>query len=323
MCGGKPKPALECPLGYSVGCNPTGGEHWGCIKAAASAGAGVSGSAGASATGGASTEAAKTADYLDHDDDGDMVPTILEDTVVKAAVFIKLGGVKGEAKGNADMQWKVEEGEKTAASDAYLKFDGVKGESTKGDVPEQSDFEILIDSRKVQGWDPKKKEEVKAAAPKTSDDVEDEEDLALFVLAKSSDDSRMESISMNYTKIEFAYRSDAKLFGVIPSSLLQDVSLEGGAVNLRKPWYSFLFTGAFDLDDIKAAVEEKKKDKGHKETIEIASWSFGASNSGKVNVAVGDVNGDGVSETVEDLAAEFAALSEVMKATYDLALQKK
>ncbi|MBY0538940.1 type VI secretion system tube protein Hcp [Patescibacteria group bacterium] len=138
----------------------------------------------------------------------------------------------------------------------------------------------------------------------------------------------MEQISLNFTKIEFKYRSDAKLFGLIPSSLLQDVSLEGGAVNLKKPWYSFLFSGVTDLDDL-AAAAQATKDKGHKDEIEILSWSFGASNAGsmsagsgggagKVNIAVGDVNGDGVEDiTLAGLATNFAILLDTVKSAHE------
>lgn len=331
-CDGQAKPALECPAGYSVQCNPTGGYHWGCAKDSSA----VSGSSVGTPTpvpqqastdafikidgvkGETKSEAATGAmpvKYLDLDDDSDSVPTILEDDAFKASVFIKLGDVKGES-----------EDDKKKREDLGVGLEN-------GDVPNQADFSIMIDSRKVRGWDPKTKEEAAKSSPKLAEAVTDENGLALFVLANSSDDPQMEQISLNFTKIEFKYRSDAKLFGVIPSSLLQDVSLENGAVNLKKPWYSFLFTGYPDIEDL-AAAAQATKDKGHKDEIEILSWSFGASNAGsmsagsgggagKVNVASGDVNGDGTRRTFADVATEFSALKDVMKASYDLAVQKK
>lgn len=311
-CGGKEMPKLACPSGYSVSCNAA--SQWACVKSAASTDvrSGVSTGAGAAA-------GAATVDVRDEDDDGDMIDTILEDSQVKSAVFIKIEGVKGES--NDDK--KMEGGKEGRVV--------LESEFKNGDIPEEDDFEILIDSVLVQGWDPKKKEEVKAAAPQNSEDVDSEEELALFVLAHSSDDTKMESISLNFTKIEFKYRSDAKLFGIIPSSLAQDVSLQDGVVSLKNPWYSFLFTGALNLEDIETAAKKKDKPK----PIQIESWSFGASNAGsmaqgsgggagKVNVAVGDVNGDGRADSaLSDLAADFSALSEVMKATYDLKMAKK
>lgn len=327
-CGGKEMPKLECPSGYAVGCN-TAVSQWACVKSAAAADTRAGVPTGAGAAAGAATKTSGT----DQDDDSDSIDTVLEDDDVRASVFIKIDGVKGESSDDK--------------APAFIKIDGVKGESSDdkkgsaegstdvamGDKPTQSDFSIMIDSSLFRGWDPEKKEEVVGIAPKTAAAVSNEEELALFVAAQSSDDPQMESISLNYTKIEFKYRSDAKLFGLIPSSLLQDVSLEGGAVNLKKPWYAFLFTGAIDLEDIQAAVEETKKG-DHKDEIEILSWSFGANNtgsmsagsgggSGKVNVASGDVNGDGMVRTAADVAAEFAALSGVMKTTYDLKAAKK
>ena len=307
MCGGKEMPKLECPSGYSVGCN-TAVSQWACVKSAASADVRTGVSTGA----GAATKISG----VDQDDDGDSIDSILEDSVVKSSIYIKLGDVKGES-----------EDDKAAASDVFIKFGGVDGESTKGDVPMEGQFEILIDSKKVRGWDPKTKEEVAKASPKLAEAVVTESDLALFVASQSSDDPQLESVSLNFTKIEFKYRSDAKLFGLIPSSLLQDVSLEGGAVNLKKPWYSFLFTGAITLEDIQAAAETKKKEK----PIQIESWSFGASNAGsmsagsgggagKVNVATGDVNGDGMNDiTLAGLATNFAVLLDTVKSAHESA----
>lgn len=316
MCGGKEMPKLECPSGYAVGCN-TAVSQWACVKSAASADVRTGVSTGAGAAAGA-----MPVKYLDQDADDDGVTTILEDSIVKSAIYIKLGDVKGES-----------EDDNAAASDVFIKLGGVDGESAKGDVPTEGQFEILIDSNKVRGWDPKTKEEVAKATPKLAEAVTTENDLALYVASQTEGDAAIESVSLNFTKIEFKYKSDAKLFGVIPFSLTQDVSLEGDVVNLKKPWYSFLFSGATDIDDL-AAAAQATKDKGHKDEIEILSWSFGASNAGsmsagsgggagKVNVASGDVNGDGTVRTFADVAAEFSALKEVMKASYDLKANKK
>jgi type VI protein secretion system component Hcp len=290
LCGGKEMPKLECPSGYAVGCNATVGQ-WACIKSAGQ-------SAGAAAGAGASASSQSATDR-DSDDDG--TDSILDDSSVKSAIYIKIEDVKGESEDDKKV----------------------------GDKPSQSDFSVMIDSVLVRGWDPKTKQEVAGQAPKSPETVSTEEELALFVAAQTEGDSNIESVSLNFTKIEFKYRSDAKLFGLIPSSLTQDISLEGGAVNVKKPWYSFLFTDTLSLADIQAAAEEKKKEK----PMQIESWSFGANNSGsnttmgggagKVRVATGDVNGDGKIRTVADVAAEFSALSSVMKASYDLKAAKK
>jgi type VI protein secretion system component Hcp len=330
-CGGKTMPKLECPAGYAVGCNPTGGEHWACVKSATPAGA--SGSSGTSASGSGAGAGKAMTNYLDQDDDGDTVPTILEDDLVKAAIYIKLGDIKGEstgkAKGNVDYGWKVEEGESMAASDMFLKFPPIEGDS--GDA-KPSPKEITVNAVKVRGWDPKKKQEVSDAAPKSANEVKTEAGLALFVAAHAQNDERLEQISLNFEKITMKYSTDGKLIGFIPTKFTQEVSLENSVVKVKLPWFSFLLSDYVGLEDIEAAAQKKKDD--HKNEIEIASWSLGSNNtggmasgggagSGKVNVAVGDVNGDGRASTAEDFAGAFAALSEVMKATYDLAVQKK
>lgn len=288
LCGGKEMPKLECPSGYAVECN-VAVKQWACIK---SAGQSAGAAAGASASSQATT---------DRDSDNDGTDSILDDSSVKSAIYIKIEDVKGESEDDKKV----------------------------GDRPSQGDFSVMIDSVLVRGWDPKTKQEVVEQAPKSPEAVSTEEELALFVASQTEGDSNIESVSLNFTKIEFKYRSDAKLFGLIPSSLTQDISLEGGAVNLKKPWYSFLFTDTLSLADIQAAAEEKKKEK----PMQIESWSFGANNSGsntsmgggagKVTVATGDVSGDGKIRTVADVAAEFSALSSVMKASYDLKAAKK
>ncbi|MGB4076271.1 MAG: hypothetical protein WBK28_01020 [Minisyncoccia bacterium] len=214
--------------------------------------------------------------YFDQDDDGDAVPTILEDDELKSAIYIKLS-----------------------------------------DVPTEDQFEILIDSKKVQGWNLKNQDKVRTIAPQSPKEVNDVEELALFVAAQISDDPQMEEVSLNYQKIEMEYRSDAKLFGFISSSLVQEVSLENGVVSLENPWYSFLFSDVLTLNDIEAGTEEKKKKEPSRPYL--GSLSFGSSNSGKVGVTPGE----GTPRTVADIAGEVSALSEVMKAGYDLAKAKK
>ncbi len=313
VCGGKPMPKLECPSGYAVGCNTA--SQWACVKSAASAQTGVSTGAGAAA-------GAASVNYLDQDDDGDSIDTILEDDAFKGSIFIKFDDIDGEssegkANGNVEYDWKVEEGEKFQT----------------GDKPTQADFSIMIDSVIVRGWDPKKKEEVAKATPKLAEAVLDETDLALFVAAHAQNDERLEQISLNFEKITMKYSADGKLIGFIPMKFTEEVTLENGVVKVKFPWYSFLLSGGVSLDDIQAAAQ-MQKDK-HKNEIEILSWSFGASNAGsmssgsgggagKVNVAAGDVNGDGRADVaLADIAAKVSALSEVMKASWDLAVQKK
>ncbi len=318
MCGGVAKPALSCPAGYMVGCNKVSGEKWACVKdpnesadTAGTSGASSGAQTGASAAGSAGV---KTTDVRDMDDDGDTIDTILEDSAVRAAIFIKIDGVdgessddkKGSASSGASYDVKKNEGSREGAGEGF----------ETGDVPMQDDFEVVIDSKKVRSLDEEKKSKLNEAAPDNPEAVKDEDGLALFVAATSQADSNLESVSLNFTKIEFRYKSDSKLFGIFPFKLSQDILLEGKTVSVKNPWYAFLTSGGLTEAELEAAAQ-KKKDKGHKDEIEIASWSFGASNAGKVNVAVGDVNGDGspapsadgeLDLTLEGLATNFAIL---------------
>jgi hypothetical protein len=302
MCGGTAKPALSCPRGYMVGCNKVGGEKWACVKDPSAPAVETSTSAGAGAQTGASSGASMGAstktETRDMDDDGDTVLTILEDAAFKGPAFMKFEDIKGESS----------EGEAR------------QGSSGKTKIVDDTEVDFSVDAKKVRGWDTAKKEELAKSAPQSSDDVTTQEELALFVAAQAEGDPRMEQVSLNFTKIEFRYQSDAKLFGVFPFKLSQDILLNEKTVSVKNPWYSFLVSGGLTVADLEEAAK-KKKDKGHKDTIEIASWSFGASNAGKVNVAVGDVNGDGVEAsatgeaeiTLKGLATNFAVLLDTVK----------
>lgn len=314
MCGGVAKPALSCPAGYMVGCNKVGGEKWACVKDPKSvtggAGSSATGATGASASSPATVTAPKMEDVRDMDDDADGIDTILEDSAVKAAIYIKIDDIKGES--NDDKK----SSSATGPSYDVKKNEGSREDGSQGDAETKSAFALEVDAGKIRLLNEEKRAQLVSEAPKNPEDVKDENGLALFLAAKSQEDANLEQVSLNFTKIEFRYKSDSKLFGIFPFKLSQDILLEGKTVSVKNPWYSFLTSGGVTAEDLEAAA--KKKDKKEKETMQIESWSFGASNSGaKVNVAVGDVNGDGTPApsadgefdlTLEGLATNFAIL---------------
>jgi hypothetical protein len=80
--------------------------------------------------------------------------------------------------------------------------------------------------------------------------------------------------------------SSGKLFGVIPISFKSKILVEPGtgdgepSVSMELPWYSFLVNENVDKDDIEEAAAKEKKKPKPKESINIESFSFGASNAG-------------------------------------------
>lgn len=143
------------------------------------------------------------------------------------SMYIKIDGVDGESedgkKGNVDMQWKVEEGEKSAAP-------GVEPDEIDydGDSKSATNFGILL------------------GGSDTSDERQKGLDRAEKVILNHATESGvpMESLSLNFTKIEYKYKSDAKLFGFIPMSVLATVEIdETETATVKLPWWSFLVTG--------------------------------------------------------------------------------
>jgi hypothetical protein len=105
----------------------------------------------------------------------------------------------------------------------------------------------------------------------------------------------MEQISLNFEKIKIEYRSEAKFFGFIPRGILvaidaqMDTKSGEPTVKIKFPWYAFLMSKV-SADDIKIGIEEatKNKDKGHKNEIDIESFSFGASNAAHVLLSISE-----------------------------------
>ncbi|MEK7613990.1 MAG: hypothetical protein AAB439_03915 [Patescibacteria group bacterium] len=192
-------------------------------------------------------------DEIDVADDGE---ELTPDTAVL------LGGGSDDAeekKGNVEYGWKVEEGEK-----------------------------ISVSAVEVRGWDATTKEafllDVKAFA-----ELQSGQDLENFAKGVLLEDENIEDIEFRTNGLEVAYRATGKLLGFIPHTFTERVVVEGEdgqdiEVKVKLPWYSFLLSPDVDPNDI--AEEAKKK---HKETIEIASWSFGASNSGTLLVLLSDI----------------------------------
>jgi hypothetical protein len=161
-------------------------------------------------------------------------------------------------KGNVEMEWKVEEGE-----------------------------HIAVDAVIVRGWDPKKKEEF-MSEHKEAAAVHSKQELEHFAQGILLLDEKIAEVQFNPKELSVSYEAEGKLLWFIPMSYTKRLVAsgeEGGEVTFtaKKPWWGFLVSG--DGDD-ETATEAKKK---HKETIEIASWSFGASNQAMLLKTISDV----------------------------------
>ena len=215
-----------------------------------------------------------------------------------------------DAKGNVEVQFKVEEGEK--AGPALLEIDTIRGESPdkkpekesseKGGTEDinigvgemqgaqgaqvvqhnQTDLDFLkgntvsANAVTVRGWDPKQKQEFLSTV-KEHAEVQSGQDLENFAKGVLLEDENIEGLSLNYEKIVINYRSSGKLFGFIPISFTQGVELDTagenvGRVKVKMPWFSFLMRADVGVETLE---EEASKQKDHDKWINIESWSFG------------------------------------------------
>lgn len=306
-CDESQKPRLACPAGYSVQCQEAGGAYrWACLKSSASVDVQVTNIA---PTPGATSNTGIEPDEIDISLEGEarvggsgggagkvsMSGTaettnpklsVLLDPAVQAAIYIKLGDIKGESsarRGKVEYTWKVEEGESTVAGEYFLKIPPIAGDSDVEaggtediaiGVGELQSKTIVVSGVQVRGWDPEKREEVLALAPKTAAEVKTEADLALYAASHAADSAPIEEVSFNYGKIVVKYAAQAKLLGFIPHSFVQTVTLDTDAegkarVKVKMPWYSFLLSLGVSAEAIEEAAQAAGD--GHKEWIEILS----------------------------------------------------
>lgn len=161
--------------------------------------------------------------------------------------------------GKVEHEWKVEEGESVAVS-----------------------------AVEVRGWDPAKKQEF-LAAKKSFAEIKSQQDLQNFARGVLLEDENIKDVQFNPKEIQVEYKATGKLLGLIPMSFTERViaSGEDGAdvdIKVKLPWYGFLLSPDVDPEEIAKAAKDK-----HKETIEINSWSWGASNAGALFTSISNV----------------------------------
>lgn len=197
------------------------------------------------------------------DPDFDLLPTSGTPTDPQEGrtdAFLEIKGVEGEtAKGKVEYEWKVEEGESAAPGAANDRLetagpsDGWPGEAKGGVSVAAGDIDGLTDAEKAAFL----------ASVRAHAEARSEQDLENFARGVLLDDPQMEQISLNFEKIEFRYRSSAKLFGFIPVGMSAIITADIGAesssdrIAVKFPWWSFIATNDFDIDGFHSAAVSK------------------------------------------------------------------
>lgn len=190
----------------------------------------------------------------------DLVVTV-EPTPI-TPIFLEIEDIKGESeedeKGNVEMEWKVEEGEKGAP--------GVEPDEIDYDesVELMTNFAILLGgSDDTDEEDPKDEEEQAQGLERAAE--------VLLVNAQASEQA-IESISLNFEKISTRVKHEVKLFGVIPSQAKATVEIDAdGKVTVKFPWW-VAFASGKDSDALGDKIVEVLSDvlKAHHDTIKNA-----------------------------------------------------
>lgn len=195
---------------------------------------------------------------------------------VYAVGYIKYGGVDGETniESSSTLQLQtpassssdtLEDDGENAANPALLEIDTIRGESPESSSTNSSDrlqdggsandWLISISSVEVRGWDPEKKEEF-VASVKTAAEIESGQDLENFATGILLEDENVRSIEMNEERIGILYKMPSRFLGIFGGSLNMQLEVgRDGAVEVKLPWYSFLFRKLVLVNDIKSDME--------------------------------------------------------------------
>lgn len=156
----------------------------------------------------------------------------------------------------------------------YIKYDDVEGESTKtsdeGD-PDQpvitgaADSEVSVVGVEVRGWDPDKKNALKAVDLHLAD-LTTQARLAIRAAQTASADAQVEEITLNFGKIKFDYLFPVKLLGFINTQMRYEVSVEFdnqeeihpdeySRVKVKLPWWHIFSRKLVNAENLRVDIE--------------------------------------------------------------------
>lgn len=156
-------------------------------------------------------------------------------------------------------------------------LDFLTGVSVKrGDTT--ADVEITVDGATVRGWDPKVKQEITAAAKAS---VRTDAELAVLAAATAASDTAVESISLNFSKIEWNYRTQGRLFGFLSVPLRKTITVElnpvaSERVKIKYPWYAFLTSVDVPQEDLTTDVDAEVRGEADLASFEAQARVFTA-----------------------------------------------
>ncbi|MDO8600768.1 MAG: hypothetical protein Q7R73_04160 [bacterium] len=224
-CDDQAKPALACPTGYSMMCNPTGGYHWGCGKESRD---------GIAEWTSFLTPAEGSAVFQNNESNLDFIQRATE-------------AVGGDVTRESD----------SAVSNESVQPDARAPVNINTVSSERISLSVVVKKVQVRGWDPKQKEEFLATV-KTHAQVRSGQDLENFARGVLVRDENVESVTIGEEGVQFSYRMPAKLFGIFNASLVARVDVDAESrVKVRFPWLRIFFSEPVGALKIQESVEKE------------------------------------------------------------------
>lgn len=228
----------------------------------------------------------QTAEYDPHEEEidihsADLGPITKDRGIEHEDIGVMKDDDGGAQKGNAETTWKVEKGEKastdetetetegemtlkgkkilenfTASGAVFIKIPDVEGESESASKPK----EIVVVGSKVKDVVREASDEEQKDLSIAPEEVDDDEDLALYASKVILDNENIKSIEVRGEDIAVSYKTTARLFGFIPVTLAQEAHTEFnedkyGRVKVKLPWWGFLAKKDFVFDEAKLDEE--------------------------------------------------------------------
>ena len=261
--------------------------------------------------------------------------------------LLEIDTIRGESpddekKGNVEINWKVEEGQKLVP--VFLEIGGIDGEATEtsandrlqtaGPVTGWPAGGVFVASGDVNGLTTEQKQAFLATV-KTWAEVQSEQDLQNFAVGVMMQEAQpAESLSLNYEKIKFTYNMPAKWLGIIPASYKAEVSIDKGdnenwdfgRVKVKFPWYSFLMRKGTSMKELTQVLQQEAeaKKKGNVEfDWKVEEGQKGAEAEAEITADTsGQEAGKDHKDEIEILSWSFGAramqtISNVLKTKHD------
>lgn len=226
-------------------------------------------------------------------------------------VLLEIDGVKGESTdtsrkddGIKDHTWKLEQAQASRSAGGgggegkvQVSTFGNEESSEKGGTEDINigvgenamRGGISVAAGDIDGLTAEERQEFLAAA-KAHAEVRSQQDLEIFAKGVLLEDEQVEQISLNFEKIQVKHQARAKLFGLFPLSIIEEVEVDtqgedAGRVKVKLPWFSFLLSTESSEQELQGVVESEVQASEDENLGSNENWDFGVQARVLANIA--------------------------------------